>query len=48
VDGRSRYNKTMKKFMVADLVKDTMGLSQSEYDYLRENWDESEWQVRKL
>jgi hypothetical protein len=34
----------MKKFMVADLVKDTMGLSQSEYDYLRENWDESEWQ----
>lgn len=34
----------MKKFMVADLVKDAFGLSQSERDYLEANYDQSEWQ----
>jgi len=33
----------MKKFMVADLIKDALGLSQSEKDYLEANYDQSEW-----
>ena len=30
--------------MVADLIKDALGLSQSERDYLEANYDQSEWQ----